>query len=292
MKTSNQTEENRWLPEFRGGPWLPLLFVGVFSIWVLFTNLSLEWLAGSDPSQLVEALANVPSRLVQLAIVLLVLRYEGIKLADIGFRREQLLPALITVVAFLIALHVAVIGLIVLDGGQLALDPFGLYRDAPLEYSVTAIVATGMVQYLLVGPVEELAFRGYLQNKLLALFGKGSVRLQMAIAIVGAAIGFSLLHLPALIVTEGSQFGAAIGSLLLLTLSGITFGTMYALTRNLVLVSMLHGIGNFWPLLVDPGIGLWPNWGIIIPLYALAVVLYRQWVLDVDSTVQPQAVAD
>lgn len=63
----------------------------------------------------------------------------------------------------------------------------------------------------------------------------------------------------------------------LLTLSGITFGSVYALTRNLLLVALLHGIGNFWPLIVDPGVGAWPNWGVVIILYGLVVVLYRQW---------------
>ncbi len=64
---------------------------------------------------------------------------------------------------------------------------------------------------------------------------------------------------------------------MLLTLSGITFGTVYALTHNLFLIAFLHGIGNVWPLVVDPGLGAWPNWGVIIVLYGLVVVLYRQW---------------
>jgi len=57
----------------------------------------------------------------------------------------------------------------------------------------------------------------------------------------------------------------------MLALSGIAFGTVYALTRSLVLVALLHGIGNLWPLVVDPG-GAWPNWGV--------VVLYRRATTD------------
>lgn len=109
------------------------------------------------------------------------------------------------------------------------------------------------------------------------LLGRGSAPLQTVVAIVTTAIVFSVLHVPTIVLVEGTPIGQAVGSLILLTLSGITFGVMYALTRNLFLVALLHGLGNLWPLVVDPGIGAWPNWGVVIVLYGLVVVLYRQW---------------
>jgi membrane protease YdiL (CAAX protease family) len=63
----------------------------------------------------------------------------------------------------------------------------------------------------------------------------------------------------------------------LLALSGILLGTVYALTRNLFLVTFLHWFGNLWPLAVDPGTGVWPNWGGVVGLYLLLVVAYRRW---------------
>lgn len=75
---------------------------------------------------------------------------------------------------------------------------------------------------------------------------------------------------------EGSGIGSAAGALVMPALSGAAFGTIYALTRDLYLVALLHGVGNFWPLVVDPGAGSWPNWGVIIGLYALVVVAYRR----------------
>jgi len=270
-------ENASWPPTFHGRRWLPLAFLVAFSLWVMFSNLSFGWLFGSDPSTVTKALWNLPSGIVQFGLVLLVLRFEDVRLRDLGLGRRQVVPALVAVAGFLIAVNAVVAGLILVDGGRLAVEPFALYLSAPLDYSVTALVASGVAQYAFVGPVEEIAFRGYLQNKLTDLLGHRSVRVRTAVAVVATAVGFAVLHVPTLLLVEGAPIGQAAGTLVLLTLSGITFGTMYALTHNLFLVAFLHGIGNFWPLVVDPDLGAWPNWGVIIILYGLVVVLYRQW---------------
>lgn len=274
----SQAEESaRWPPIFHGRRWLPVAFVGAFSLWVMISNLSFGWLFGSDPSTVTKALWNLPSRVVQFGLVLLVLRFEDVRLRDLGLGRRQLVPALVSVAGFLIAVNVVVAGLIFLDGGQLSINPFELYQSPPLDYSVAALVATGVAQYVFVGPVEEIAFRGYLQNKLTDLLGHHPARVRTAVAVVGTAVVFAALHVPTLTLVDGTPIGQAAGTLVLLTLSGITFGTMYALTHNLFLVAFLHGIGNFWPLVVDPGLGAWPNWGVIIVLYGIVIMLYRQW---------------
>lgn len=288
---SETDEASRWPPAFGGGVWPPLAFVAAFSVWVLVSNVLFSWLVGSDPSRAAKALWNIPSGLVQVSLAVLALRYEGVRLRDLGLGREQLGPALVAVGGFLVAVNAAVAGLLVLDGGHLSLEPFGFYRSAPLEFSTGALVASGVAQYIFVGPVEELAFRGYLQNKLTTLFGSGSVRLRTALAVVGTAAVFSLTHIPTLVLADGAQPAQAGGTLVLLALSGITFGAVYALTHNLLLVAFLHGVGNFWPLVVDPGAGAWPNWGVIIVLYSVVVVVYRWW--TPSSLRSPgQAVAD
>ncbi|MFC5973735.1 type II CAAX prenyl endopeptidase Rce1 family protein [Halomarina salina] len=276
-RTTDSDERVRWPPAFHGRSWLPLVFVVAFSLWVMVSNVSFSWVFGSNPSVVAESLWNLPSGMVQFGLVLLVLRFEGVRLRDLGLGRRQLTMALVTVAGFVLAVNVAVAGLVVLGGGQLSVVPFGLYRSPPLEYSVPALVAAGVAQYVFVGPVEELAFRGYLQNKLTDLLGPRSARFRTAVAIVATAAVFAVLHVPTLVLVEGVPLGQAVGSLVMLTLSGIAFGTIYALTHNLFLVAFLHGIGNFWPLVVDPGVGAWPNWGLILILYGLVVVLYRQW---------------
>lgn len=281
--TAESSTGSGWLPEFKGGVWIPVGFLLAFTVLVLLSNGLFNWLAGADPSRIAESLWNVPSRLVQIGIVLLVLRYEQVRLEDIGFGRRQLLPALVTVGGFIVAVNAVVAVLILSNGGQLSFEPYGIYRSGPLHYSVLAIGAGGLAQYLFVGPAEELALRGYLQNKLTTL-GRGSVRTRTAVAVIGSAVVFSALHIPMLLLVEDVALSQSIGSLVMLTLSGITFGAIYALTRNLVLVAMLHGIGNLWPLVVDPGLAAWPNWGVIIVLYAIAVVLYRRWMAVGDPS--------
>lgn len=279
---SRAGDGGRWPPAFHGRGWVPVAFVVAFSLWVIASNGVFNWLFGPSPSAVTEALWNVPSGIVQLGLALSVLRIENVQLRDLGLGRRQFVRALVTVAGFVLAVNGVVAGLMVLGGDQLQVAPFGLYRTPPLNYSVSAIVAGGIAQYVFVGPVEEVAFRGYLQNKLTALLGRGSPRGRTAVAIVATAVGFALIHVPTLLVVEGSGIGGAAGTLVMLALSGITFGTIYALTRNLYVVAFLHGIGNLWPLVVDPGAGSWPDWGTIIGLYALIVVVYR-WRVPVGS---------
>lgn len=154
---------------------------------------------------------------------------------------------------------------------------FALYRSPPLNLTWTLIVVGAVSEYVFVGPVEELAFRGYLQNKLVALLDTEYSRLDTALGIVGAAVTFSILHVPTEILLDGLSLSQIAGSLVLFVATGVTFRTIYAVTRNLYLVMFLHGIGNFWPLPVDPGLQAWPNWGIVLVLYALLALLYRRW---------------
>lgn len=277
FRTSDSDGNGRWPPTFHGGVWVPIGFVAAFSLWTAISNVSFELLVGSNPSTVVQALWNLPSGIVQFGLVLLVLRYEGVRLRELGFGRRQFVPALVAVGGFLVASNAIVAGRLVLGGGHLSVEPFALYRSPPLDYSVVELVATGVAQYLFVGPVEELAFRGYLQNRLTGHGRRGSVHLRTVAAIVATAVVFSLLHVPTLVVIDGTPVGQTLGTLVILTFSGITFGTVYALTRNLWLVAFLHGIGNLWPLVVDSGPGAWPDWGVILVLYGLVVVLYRQW---------------
>ena len=69
----------------------------------------------------------------------------------------------------------------------------------------------------------------------------------------------------------------------------LLFGAVYELTGNLVLVMLLHGIGNWWPLLVDPGRGAWPNYLVILVVYAVLVWLYRTARIPGVGDASPQA---
>jgi len=206
--------------------------------------------------------------------VYLILRYEGVRLKELGLSRRLFVPALVAVVGFVVAVNLAVIALLVSSGHDLSFGLYEFHRTPPASYSLATLAVLGVSEYLFTGPVEEIALRGFFQNKLSALL-EGSYRwLSTALAILVASVSFSLLHVPTIVLVRTEP--VAIGTLIMLALTGVVFGTMYALTRNLYLVIGLHGIGNFWPIVVDFPIGLWPNWGIALVFYGAIVVVYRR----------------
>lgn len=262
-----------WPPTFtRSG--LPVLgFVLFFAAWVIFTNAVRAELLAPDSGVLAERFLGIASSSVQFGVVVLFLRYESVRLGDLGLDRRLLVPALIGVGGVVVALNAAVAGLAALGGTA----PSVGFPTVPPAYSPVDVAVTGIYFYLFVGPAEELAFRGYLQNKLAAIVGRGRQRTRRAFGAVAAAVLFSLLHVPALVLVEDVRLQGAVGVLVVLALSGLTFGVIYELTQNLYLVAFLHGIGDFWPLFVDPVPGGWPNWGVVFVCYALLVLAYRTW---------------
>ena len=89
------------------------------------------------------------------------------------------------------------------------------------------------VSILLVGPFEELVFRGGLQGSLRRAWGPGP-------AIVLASAGFGAVHLPALI---GGQQGAIVYIVVAATL-GLVLGAAYERTENLLVPAGAHGLYN------------------------------------------------
>ncbi|MDS0279927.1 CPBP family intramembrane metalloprotease [Halomicroarcula sp. S1AR25-4] len=97
---------------------------------------------------------------------------------------------------------------------------------------------------------EELVFRGYLQSKVGAL-AESRTRRSVATGIAVAAVLFALFHLPRWFLASGHGVGSALAVRLLgLTLMGLTYGLVYALTRNLLLVALFHATMNQPPFLL------------------------------------------
>ncbi|MFC6725182.1 CPBP family intramembrane glutamic endopeptidase, partial [Halobium palmae] len=147
-------------------------------------------------------------------------------------------------------------------------------------------LTTVLVQFVVVGLVEEFAFRGYFQTKTVALLGDDS-RLRVALGVVTASLLFGVLHTPGAIVA-GASLGEVLGAALLPTLTGVVFGTFYELTHNLYFVVLLHGLGNTWPLLVD-----WSTWSTpavaaffagVTVVYVAATAAYRYRTLGTERT--------
>lgn len=102
------------------------------------------------------------------------------------------------------------------------LDPGAI---APPTASGTVAVATVML--LLVGPIEELVFRGLVQGTLVDRYGARA-------GLVLGAVVFAAMH---------AQYGSVpeIGFTFLV---GLLFGWTYQVTRSLAIVAVVHGVAN------------------------------------------------
>jgi len=87
--------------------------------------------------------------------------------------------------------------------------------------------------FLLIGPGEELLFRGVIQGLLRERFGP-------AAAILLATATFAPIHIFALV---GSLQAAAV-TITILAIPSVVFGTVYELTDNIVVPTLVHGLFN------------------------------------------------
>ena len=203
-----------------------------------------------------------------------VLRWEGVRPAAVGVERRHLLPGVALVAGIWLGAHLlTVVSRVVAGAGvdvALGIPP----AVAPADW-YTSLVA----QLVVVGVVEEFAFRGYFQNKFVALFGGGEDRRRAVAGILTATALFALWHVPQRVVVQGASVESLPPMLLALGLYGLFFGVTYELTRNVVLTGVLHGTFNFQPILLA-GAGGRPDLTVtafVLPLALLAIWGYRRW---------------
>ncbi|MDS0260280.1 CPBP family glutamic-type intramembrane protease [Haloarcula sp. S1CR25-12] len=98
---------------------------------------------------------------------------------------------------------------------------------------------------------EELFFRAYLQQRLVAMAG-GDTRRTVVAGVAAAALLFAVFHLPRWVLASGHGVGTALVVRFAgLTLAGLAYGLVYAVTGNLWLVALCHATMNYPPLLVS-----------------------------------------
>jgi membrane protease YdiL (CAAX protease family) len=134
-------------------------------------------------------------------------------------------------------------------------------------------VLSTVKMFIFVGSAEEIAFRGYQQNKLIV------VAKRRWLGILLTALLFGLYHAPADIVGSGQILGPLLTEGIQFTLIGIVFlGLPYEWTGLLPLVALFHGWdGNL--LLIT---GHTPTWiGIVVGYVLMFVALwaYRRFAL-------------
>lgn len=219
------------------------------------------------------------SLIAVLAVVLV--HFEEVELGAIGLTRRHLVSAVLAFGGIYTGLNVAGVGLAVLfdNPWNVSLITETVHED--FSSLPTAWVFFVSLQFF-VGLVEELAFRGYFQNKVVALLGSNS-RFRITIGIVTASIVFGALHAPSAVIS-GAAISGVVGVVVLRALTGLLFGVFYEVTQNVYFVALLHGLGNSWPLVID-----WGEWSgtpllvffIAVSLcYLAATIWYRRWATD------------
>ncbi len=167
------------------------------------------------------------------------LRWEGVPAEDIGMGRRHWLAGFGLFAAWWVLLTA-----VDLVGRQVA-AVFGVRVSAleTLQWS-PEIVLDWLGTWMVIGFAEEIAFRGYLHNKLVALCG----RRWQGMALAAAAFG--LWHIPGSILRGNTAVaGLLLGSLAFGLLSLLLFNLPYEWTGLLPFFALFHGWSDF-PLLL------------------------------------------
>ena len=188
-----------------------------------------------------------------------IVRYLGVDLPsvrDIGLILLTWIVMFIAMIVVAILITMIVPELVGVEETEPAENPAtGAIEEHP-EFILIAIV--GM--FLVVGPAEEILFRGVIQNRL-------RERLSAIPAIILASAIFAVAHTVALVGQDPVAIAMTIG---ILFVPSIGFGAIYEYTGNIVVPSLLHGFHNSVVLLAvyaaataDPASVVVPLMGII-----------------------------
>lgn len=130
---------------------------------------------------------------------------------------------------------VAILSVIV---GQVGIEP-AEHQLAGLEDEVDPAFFLYMipVSILIIGPMEELLYRGVIQTRLREAFGPAE-------AIALASLIFILVHVPVYALGAAGSVEALVASLGILFVGSLAFGAIYEWTKNLPVVALVHGLYN------------------------------------------------
>jgi membrane protease YdiL (CAAX protease family) len=183
---------------------------------------------GVDPSVL---LLLVVSLVAFGGVALGYVAVRGWSTVDLGIRLPTLRDLLFVVGGYVAAFAAAVAGVIVITvtGAPAGQNRVGEFASADPTVLLWLIPAS----FLLIGPGEELLFRGIVQGRLRETFAPVP-------GVVLASAIFAAVHFVAL--TGGA--GARLVTVTALFFPALVFGTVYELTDNLVVPALVHGAYN------------------------------------------------
>lgn len=143
---------------------------------------------------------------------------------------------MVAVSGFYLLLNAVGIGLLLPTAGASAI---GYQWTVPPVIALIAFVNALVFAAL----IEEVAFRGYLQSKVIAVL-PSTTRFRGTLGVITASVLFTLAHVPRVLTSgiPGTQALATYGALLLF--SGLGFGLLYEYTQNLYVPILIHAAGN------------------------------------------------
>jgi hypothetical protein len=161
-------------------------------------------------------------------VALAYVRYRGFDWSYIGVRWPTMRDGLVTVVGYVTALTLGILGGVVvsltgLEAGSNQAAQLGLENPEVLLLLIPA-------SFIFIGPGEELLFRGVVQNRLREVLPPVS-------GIVLASVIFAAIHFLAV---SGSA-SARLVTVGILIFPSLVFGVVYELTDNLVVPAFIHG---------------------------------------------------
>lgn len=198
-----------------------LVVSGVLSLPAFF--LGIDTLVGFTAAIVLSELGYVAA-----AVLFVLVTSRGIGYFDLELPSGWRLVAAVTVGAFVFR-TVVVFGALALDINPA--PPSIVGADLPLETLVAILLPLSL---LLIGPAEELLFRGTIQKYLRERFSATG-------AIVGAGILFASIHLLAILIESSAGAFVSIGVIFVV---GISFGWLYERTGSVVAPMVAHGAYN------------------------------------------------
>lgn len=137
---------------------------------------------------------------------------------------------------FVVAGYVAALGAVIVVGvvvQSLGLEPGSNQIGEVAESAPAVLLVLIPASFLVIGPFEELLFRGVVQTRLREAFGAVP-------AVALASLLFAAVHFVAL--TGGTS--ARLLTIGILFLPALSFGIVYELTGNLTVPALVHGAYN------------------------------------------------
>lgn len=121
-------------------------------------------------------------------------------------------------------------------GTGLALSAF-FFKSGGFAGKIASVQLLAVAMFAFVGFEEEFLFRGYLQNRLVAVMGRWR-------GWVCASVIFALWHFPRRLLIDGMSLGTAAAASLALIPAGLLLGFVMLRTGNLVAPALFHTFIN------------------------------------------------